>query len=103
MSKKSVSSKEKLLAVLEILSDAKSLDDVAKEFGITKEAVRLWKNQFLNNGHTLFEKKSTHNSNETKLKKELERKDKEIQLLKKLSEHFKLIQNQTFSKSRDSS
>lgn len=102
MSKKSVSSKEKLLAVLEILSDAKSLDDIAKEFGITKEAVRLWKNKFLNTGHTLFENEPTHN-NEAKLRKELERKNKEIQLLKKLSEHFKLIQNQNSLKSRDSS
>ena len=87
---KRYTSEEKFEKILQIFSGSNSIKGISRETGISKKQLSRWKSDFLEKGKDIFENKVNKKDPKNTL---IERKDKEIALLKKLLEHYKRIRN----------
>lgn len=94
---------EKLELVLKNISGLATIKDINRESGVDTKTFRTWKKQFFSNAHEVFIPSKTTKQKQSEKDKIIVRQEKEIQLLKKLLEHYKKIQNIPSSKSPDSS
>ena len=95
MTKKSIrrkfSAKLKFQIVLEALRGERPVAEIARQYQINPNLIGRWKNDFLENGHALFESASAENSNEKKieqLEKLIGKQTIEIELLKNFLGHY---------------
>jgi transposase-like protein len=82
------SNQEKLDIVLRTLVDGIQVNEIAKEYGITRESVYVWRRQFFAKAQTIFESTKTK-GNAAVDQKIFTRVQRENTLLKKLLEHYK--------------
>lgn len=100
---KRYSPREKAEMVLHLISGAYTLKRLQQETGIAKDTLIDWKKKFFNNIEALFiDQKSKQQLKDAK-DKLIERQHKQIDLLKKLLEHYKQIPNKVSSPYADSS
>ena len=92
---------EKLELVLKQIAGISTMRGLKQEVGVDAKSMSNWKKQFFAKAHTIFEPEKTDKQNEKD--KIIERQEKEIQLLKKLLNHYKRIQNGQSSGSPNSS
>lgn len=82
------SSEVKFQVVMEALTKPQSQAEIARSYNIHYNLITTWKNQFLNNGHRIFEA----NSNRTE--KEKDKKIKELEnLIGKQTVEISLLKN----------
>ena len=87
------SSEVKFQVVIEVLTKPQSQAEIARTWDIHYNLITTWKNQFLKNGHKIFEADSDRKDKEKDKKiKELEnligKQTVEISLLKKFLGHY---------------
>ena len=94
---------EKLELILKNISGLATIRDIAGETGVDTKTFRTWKKQFFSRAHEVFVSSKPAKQQQSEKDKTINRQEKEIQLLKKLLEHYKKIQNIPSSKLPDSS
>lgn len=94
---------EKLEIVLKNISGAATIKDISQKTGVDTKTFRTWKKQFFSRAHEAFASSKSVKQKQTEKDKIINRQEKEIQLLKKLLEHYKKIQNIPSSGLPDSS
>lgn len=94
---------EKLELVLKNISGLSTIKDINRETGVDTKTFRTWKKQFFSNAHEVFIPSKPTKQKQSEKDKIIVRQEKEIQLLKKLLEHYKKIQHIPSSKLPDSS
>ena len=92
--KKVHSSKVKFQVVLEAIKGEQNQSSIARSYGINSNLITRWKEQFLSNGHLIFETSNSGASKEQEQKiQELEqiigKQTVEIALLKKFLGHYR--------------
>ena len=97
---KRYSSRNKLELVIRMVSGSIGVNDLSRETGISSHSLIDWKELFFTKGHLAFDKPSREK--QTEKNKLIDKQKLEIQLLKKLLEHYKTTQNCQYSRSPDS-
>lgn len=100
---KRYTAQEKAKLVLQIITGANTITGLYEETGIAKDTLIGWKKEFFNNLETVFTTQKEKNEGKSEKDKLIERQEKQIDLLKKLLKHYKLTQQGTSSRLRDSS
>lgn len=92
----------KFEAVLLNITGAKSMEEIAKEKGVSVNSLITWKSEFFANAPKIFQEKKSDSGNLDKAReKEIERLGMEVQLLKKLLEHYRKIRDNNYSRPPD--
>jgi len=94
---------EKLELVLKNITGVATIKNIVQETGVDTKTFRTWKKQFFNKAHEAFNPSKPLKQQQSEKDKIINRQEKEIQLLKKLLEHYKKIQTIPSSRSPDSS
>ena len=85
------SAKLKFQIVLEAIRGERPVAEIARQYQINPNLIGRWKNEFLQNGHELFESPTADNSREKKveeLQKLIGKQTIEIELLKNFLGHY---------------
>lgn len=85
------SAKLKFQIVLEAIRGERPVAEIARQYQINPNLIGRWKNEFLQNGHELFESPTADNSKEKKveeLQKLIGKQTIEIELLKNFLGHY---------------
>lgn len=85
------SAKLKFQIVLEAVRGERPIAEIARQYQINPNLIGRWKNDFLDNGHQLFETPTAENSKEKKieqLEKLIGKQTIEIELLKNFLGHY---------------
>lgn len=90
-SRRRFSAKLKFQIVLEAVRGERPAAEIARQYQINPNLIGRWKNEFLQNGHELFESATADNSKEKKvedLQKLIGKQTIEIELLKNFLGHY---------------
>ena len=90
-SRRRFSAKLKFQIVLEAIRGERPIAEIARQYQINPNLIGRWKNEFLQNGHELFESPTADNSREKKveeLQKLIGKQTIEIELLKNFLGHY---------------
>jgi putative transposase len=85
------SAKLKFQIVLEAIRGERPTAEIARQYQINPNLIGRWKNEFLQNGHELFDSPTADNSKEKKieqLEKLIGKQTIEIELLKNFLGHY---------------
>ncbi|MHB8169906.1 MAG: transposase [Thermoleophilia bacterium] len=85
------SAKLKFQIVLEAIRGERPAAEIARQYQINPNLIGRWKNEFLQNGHELFDSPTADNSKEKKieqLEKLIGKQTIEIELLKNFLGHY---------------
>lgn len=85
-----INEETKFNIVIRSFIEGNSLDDISKEFGISRQSITNWRKEFIKNGPKIFQQKKQEQSKIIP-EKEYNRAIRENNLLKKLLEHYKKI------------
>jgi transposase len=78
--RRSFSAKFKTKVVLEALQERLSLQEIAQKYQIHPNQIRKWKNEFLNNAETVFDKGSQSKKRDLKEEEKLYKKIGQLQV-----------------------
>lgn len=91
---------QKLEAVLLNISGSKTMEEISKDMDVSVRSLVNWKNEFFEKAKDIFEEKDR--SEKHTEEKTVERLNKEIQLLKKLLNHYKITRSKQSGKPPES-